>query len=63
MEQLRRIPFPELKIDRALINGAQHSDKSRAILHASANLGKRPVLSVVAVEAVSGWSDNWTATH
>jgi len=93
MEQLRRVPFAELKIDRAFVNGAQHNAKSRAILQSSANLGKRLGLSVVAegaetkedwdlltdleldvvqgyfvsrpmaVEAVNGWSDNWTATH
>ena len=93
MEQLRRVPFAELKIDRAFVNGAQHNAKSRAILQSSANLGKRLGLSVVAegaetkedwdlladfdldvvqgyfisrpmaVEAVDGWADNWTATH
>ncbi len=93
MEQLRRVPFAELKIDRAFVNGAQQNAKSRAILQSSANLGKRLGLSVVAegaetqedwdllreldldivqgyyvsrpmsVDAVTGWSQNWAATH
>jgi EAL domain-containing protein (putative c-di-GMP-specific phosphodiesterase class I)/FixJ family two-component response regulator len=48
MEQLRRVPFGELKIDRAFVNGAAQNNKARAILQSSANLGKSLGLSVVA---------------
>ena len=48
MEQLRRVPFAELKIDRAFVNGAAQNMKARAILQSSANLGKSLGLSVVA---------------
>ncbi|MHB1206600.1 MAG: EAL domain-containing response regulator [Rhodospirillaceae bacterium] len=48
MEQLRRVPFAELKIDRAFVNGAAQSTKARAILQSSAALGRTLGLSVVA---------------
>jgi EAL domain-containing protein (putative c-di-GMP-specific phosphodiesterase class I)/FixJ family two-component response regulator len=48
MEQLRRVPFGELKIDRAFVNGAAQNVKARAILQSSAHLGKSLGLSVVA---------------
>jgi EAL domain-containing protein (putative c-di-GMP-specific phosphodiesterase class I)/FixJ family two-component response regulator len=48
MEQLRRVPFIELKIDRAFVNGAAQNAKARAILQSSASLGKSLGLSVVA---------------
>ena len=48
MEQLRRVPFAELKIDRAFVNGAAQNAKSRAILQSSAALGHSLGLSVVA---------------
>ena len=48
MEQLRRVPFAELKIDRAFVNGAAQNHKAKAILQSSANLGKSLGLSVVA---------------
>jgi EAL domain-containing protein (putative c-di-GMP-specific phosphodiesterase class I)/FixJ family two-component response regulator len=48
MEQLRRVPFAELKIDRAFVNGAAQNVKAKAILQSSANLGKSLGLSVVA---------------
>jgi EAL domain-containing protein (putative c-di-GMP-specific phosphodiesterase class I) len=48
MEQLRRVPFAELKIDRAFVNGAAQNAKAKAILQSSANLGKSLGLSVVA---------------
>jgi EAL domain-containing protein (putative c-di-GMP-specific phosphodiesterase class I) len=58
MEQLRRVPFAELKIDRAFVNGAMQNAKSRAILQSSANLGKRLGLSVVAegAETQEDWN-------
>lgn len=48
MEQLRRVPFAELKIDRAFVNGAGQSAKAKAILQSSAALGHNLGLSVVA---------------
>ncbi len=48
MEQLRRVPFGELKIDRAFVNGAAQNLKAKAILHSSASLGKSLGLAVVA---------------
>jgi EAL domain-containing protein (putative c-di-GMP-specific phosphodiesterase class I)/FixJ family two-component response regulator len=48
MEQLRRVPFAELKIDRAFVNGAAQNTKAKAILQSSATLGRNLGLSVVA---------------
>jgi EAL domain-containing protein (putative c-di-GMP-specific phosphodiesterase class I)/CheY-like chemotaxis protein len=48
MEQLRRVPFAELKIDRAFVNGAAQNAKAKAILQSSAALGRNLGLSVVA---------------
>ncbi len=48
MEQLRRVPFAELKIDRAFVNGAGQNQKAKAILQSSAALGHNLGLSVVA---------------
>lgn len=48
MEQLRRVPFAELKIDRAFVNGADQNQKAKAILQSSAALGRNLGLSVVA---------------
>ena len=36
MEQLRRVPFAEIKIDRAFVSGAADKPKARAILESSA---------------------------
>ncbi len=47
MEQLQRLPFTELKIDRAFAHGAQHDPKARAILASSADLGRRLNLRIV----------------
>lgn len=48
MEQLRRVPFGQLKIDRAFVHGATQNRKARAILQSSASLGKSLGLTVVA---------------
>jgi len=63
MEQLRRIPFAEMKIDRAFVNGAADSAKARAILESSAALGRSLQMSVVAegVETREDWSAVRTA--
>ncbi len=42
------MPFAELKIDLAFVNGAAQNAKSRAILQSSAALGRNLGLSVVA---------------
>lgn len=57
MEQLRRVPFAEMKIDRAFVNGAGDNAKARAILESSANLGRSLQMSVVAegVETQQDW--------
>jgi len=57
MEQLRRVPFSELKIDRAFVNGAAQNSKARAILESSAVLARRLGLSIVAEGAET--QDDW----
>jgi EAL domain-containing protein (putative c-di-GMP-specific phosphodiesterase class I)/FixJ family two-component response regulator len=63
MEQLRRIPFAEMKIDRIFVNGASENPKARAILESSANLGRSLQMSVVAegVETQEDWDAVRTA--
>jgi EAL domain-containing protein (putative c-di-GMP-specific phosphodiesterase class I) len=48
MEQLRRIPFTELKLDRAFVAGAAGNDQSRAILASSVEMARKLGLSTVA---------------
>jgi EAL domain-containing protein (putative c-di-GMP-specific phosphodiesterase class I) len=48
LEQLRRVPFSEMKIDRAFVHRANESPKARTILQSSANLGRNLGVSVVA---------------
>ncbi|PPD31945.1 MAG: hypothetical protein CTY19_12355 [Methylomonas sp.] len=57
MEKLQMLPFNELKIDRAFVNGAAENDSSRAILESSAALGKRLNMKIVAegVETREDW--------
>jgi EAL domain-containing protein (putative c-di-GMP-specific phosphodiesterase class I) len=57
MEQLRRVAFSELKIDRTFVHGATQNAKTRAILASSAALGKGLNLGVVAegVETQEEW--------
>lgn len=43
MEQLQRVPFSELKIDRAFVNGAVNDASARAILESSAELAKNSI--------------------
>jgi EAL domain-containing protein (putative c-di-GMP-specific phosphodiesterase class I)/CheY-like chemotaxis protein len=57
MEQLKRIPFSELKIDRAFVNGAHRDPGTRAILKASVDLGKSMNMLIVA-EGVED-QDDW----
>ncbi|MDB4985561.1 MAG: hypothetical protein JWN04_739, partial [Myxococcaceae bacterium] len=48
LEQLQRVPFVELKIDRAFVDGASHDSAARAILESSIVLAKKLGLSTVA---------------
>jgi EAL domain-containing protein (putative c-di-GMP-specific phosphodiesterase class I) len=53
LAQLKRIPFTELKVDRAFVFGASQNSSARAILESSVNLGKKLKMSVVAEGAES----------
>src|SRR3546814_20884136 len=57
MQQLKRIPFTELKIDREFVAGAPDDDAARAMLISSIGLGKDLGLAIVAegVETESEW--------
>jgi EAL domain-containing protein (putative c-di-GMP-specific phosphodiesterase class I)/ActR/RegA family two-component response regulator len=48
MEQLKRIPFTELKIDRAFVYGAVNDSGARAILESSVTLAKSLKMETVA---------------
>jgi EAL domain-containing protein (putative c-di-GMP-specific phosphodiesterase class I)/ActR/RegA family two-component response regulator len=48
LEQLSRVPFVELKIDRAFVDGASHNPAARAILESSIELAKKLGLTTVA---------------
>ena len=48
LEQLQRIPFTELKIDRAFVHGAPSNPRARAILESSTALGHKLGLSICA---------------
>jgi EAL domain-containing protein (putative c-di-GMP-specific phosphodiesterase class I)/AmiR/NasT family two-component response regulator len=48
MQQLRRVPFAELKIDRAFVTGIRRGSKDYSILDSSVALGKKLGLTVVA---------------
>ena len=57
MEQLKRIPFTEMKIDRAFVNGAADNPAARAILESTVDLAKKLNMSIVAegVEKQGDW--------
>ena len=48
LQQLRRIPFTEMKIDRMFVHGAAADTTSRLILESSTALGKKLGMSIVA---------------
>lgn len=48
MQQLSRIPFKELKVDRSFVSGAARYPNLRTILESSLNLGRRLGLKTVA---------------
>lgn len=58
MEHLKRMPFSELKIDRAFVNGAHDDGTARAILESSIYLAKQLSMSTVAegVETKEDWN-------
>ncbi|MGI9304082.1 MAG: EAL domain-containing response regulator [Gammaproteobacteria bacterium] len=58
MQQLKRIPFSELKIDRAFVHGAARDTSARAILESSVELAKKLEISTVAegVEDDEDWN-------
>lgn len=57
MDQLRRIPFNELKIDRSFVSRAHYDTAAMAILESSVALGKKLGMTLVAegVESRSQW--------
>ena len=57
MEQLQRIPFSELKIDRAFVHGATEDSSARAILESNVILARKLGMKVVAegVEDQADW--------
>lgn len=57
MQQLKRIPFTEMKIDREFVAGAHIDEDSRAMLISSVGLGKELGLTIVAegVETQEEW--------
>jgi EAL domain-containing protein (putative c-di-GMP-specific phosphodiesterase class I)/CheY-like chemotaxis protein len=57
MEHLKQMPFDELKIDRAFVNGAYKDDTARAILESSVFLAKQLDMTTVAegVEVKDDW--------
>jgi EAL domain-containing protein (putative c-di-GMP-specific phosphodiesterase class I)/CheY-like chemotaxis protein len=57
MDQLRHLPFAELKIDRAFVHDSGKTPKAQAILESSAGLGRSLDMTVVAegVETQSDW--------
>ena len=57
MDHLKQMPFGELKIDRAFVNGAYKDESARAILASSIFLAKQLDMTVVAkgVEVKEDW--------
>jgi EAL domain-containing protein (putative c-di-GMP-specific phosphodiesterase class I)/ActR/RegA family two-component response regulator len=57
MQQLARIPFTELKIDRSFVHGAQQRKNSRVILQSALDMARQLGLVTVAegVETLEDW--------
>lgn len=57
LAQLKNIPFTELKVDRAFVNGASQNESALAILEASISLARKLEMVVVAegVETREDW--------
>jgi EAL domain-containing protein (putative c-di-GMP-specific phosphodiesterase class I) len=58
MQQLQRMPFAELKIDRMFITGAARSSVNQSVIRSSVELARKLTMSVVAegVETAEDWS-------
>jgi len=58
MEQLKRIPFTELKIDRMFVSGATNDSTARSIFESTMELAKKLQLQTVAegVETKEDWT-------
>jgi EAL domain-containing protein (putative c-di-GMP-specific phosphodiesterase class I)/DNA-binding NarL/FixJ family response regulator len=48
LQQLSRIPFSELKVDKSFVNGAHHRDDLRVILRSALDMAQQLKLSTVA---------------
>lgn len=48
LEQLSRVPFTEMKIDRSFVHGVAENERSMVILETSVNLGRKLGMTVVA---------------
>lgn len=57
MQQLARIPFTELKIDRSFVHGAHRQDNLRVILQSALDMSRRLGLVTVAegIETLEDW--------
>ena len=57
LQQLERVPYTELKIDRSFVNGAATHDRLRTVLESSIAIARRLGLASVAegVETVDDW--------
>ena len=60
MEQLKRIPFTEMKIDRAFVNGAADNPAARAILESTVDLAKKLNMSIVAEGSRTRTTGTWS---
>jgi EAL domain-containing protein (putative c-di-GMP-specific phosphodiesterase class I) len=56
LERLKHLPFTELKVDKAFVQGAARDGDLRSILETSIQLGRRLRMNVVA-EGVERWDD------
>lgn len=58
MQQLSRIPFTELKIDRSFVNGAHANENLRVMLHSAIEMARGLGLTTVAegVETMQDWA-------
>jgi len=58
LQQLRDVPFTELKVDRGFVCGARHNQIIRPILEGSLGIARRMMLKSVAegVESESDWA-------
>jgi EAL domain-containing protein (putative c-di-GMP-specific phosphodiesterase class I) len=57
LEQLARVPYTELKIDRVFVNGVARSRQKRAVVEASIGMARKLGLDSVAegVETAEDW--------